>query len=123
VIFQFDPKADKQAGIDLFFAHTVPDGTSWNIVKDPNGPLHLPIKRCDETECDAFVGGGTPDEATLKLCADLVARMLSGSHIFLSYTRNGHFYQTAINVALFKEAYQRLLVQASAPVETPAKPQ
>ena len=42
VMFQVDPKADKQAGIDLFFAHTVPDGKSWKIVNDPGGPLHLP---------------------------------------------------------------------------------
>ena len=122
VMFQVDPKADKQAGIDLFFAHTVPDGKSWKIVNDPGGPLHLPIKRCNETECDAFIGGGTPDEATLKSCADLVTKMQSQDHLFLSYVRTGHTYSTAVSLTLFKEAYQHALAQASAPAESSTKP-
>jgi hypothetical protein len=84
VMFQVDPKADKQSGVDLFFAHSVQDGTSWKIVDDPGGPLHLPITRCNESECNAFIGGGTPDEATMKSCADLVAKMQSEDHLFLN---------------------------------------
>jgi hypothetical protein len=113
VTFEVDPNADQQAGIDLFFSHTVPDGKSWKVVVDPNGPMHLPFRRCSKTMCISFIGGGTPDEATMKSCADLVARMQSEDHLFLSYTRGGHSYRTAVSLALFKEAYASLLKQAS----------
>jgi hypothetical protein len=122
VTFEVDPHAEQKAGVDLFFASTSAAGTSWKSVADPAGPMHLPFWRCDETECVAAIGGGTPDEATTKSCADLIARMLSESHLFLSYTRSGHFYQTAISLALFKEAYQQLVAEASLPVEPPTKP-
>ena len=113
VTFEVDPNADQEAGIDLLFAHTIPDGKSWKVVVDPNGPMHLPFRRCNKTTCTSFIGGGTPDEATMKSCEDLVARMQSESHLFLSYTRGGHSYRTAVSLALFKEAYASLLKQAS----------
>lgn len=122
VIFEVDPHADKQAGIDLLFAHSIPDGKGWKVVPDPEGPRHLPIVRCNETECAALIGGGTPDEATLKSCADLVAKMRSENHLFLSYVRNGHNYHTAVSLTLFKEAYKNLISRTSAPIEAPAKP-
>lgn len=77
VILQVDPNADQRAGIDLLFAHTVPDGRSWKIVVDPKGPMHVPFRFCSKTACISSIGGGTPDEATMKSCADLVARMQS----------------------------------------------
>ena len=120
VTFEVDPNADQQAGIDLFFSHTVPDGKSWKVVVDPNGPMHLPFRRCSETTCIFFIGGGTPDEATMKSCADLVAKMQSEDHLFLSYTRGGHSYRTAVSLALFKEAYANLLKQASMATESPS---
>jgi hypothetical protein len=113
VIFQVDPHADQQSGIDLLFAHTVPDGKSWKIVVDPDGPIHLPFRRCNASECNAAIGGGTPDEATLKKCADLVAKVLSEDHLFISYTRAGRSYRTAVSLALFREAYGHLLAQAA----------
>jgi hypothetical protein len=119
--FEVDPHAEQKAGVDLFFAGTSAAGTGWKSVADPAGPIHLPFRRCDETECVAAIGGGAPDKATTRLCEELVAKMQSESHLFLSYTRNGHFYQTAVSLALFKEAYQRLIALASAPPETPAK--
>jgi hypothetical protein len=120
VTFEVDPNADQQAGIDLFFARTVPDGKSWNVVVDPDGPMHLPFNRCSKTTCTFFVGGGKPDEATMKSCADLVARMQTEDHLFLSYSRGGHSYRTAISLALFKEAYASLLTQASGATESPS---
>jgi hypothetical protein len=117
VTFEVDPNADQQAGIDLFFSRTVPDGKSWKVVVDPNGPMHLPFRRCSKTTCIFFIGGGTPDEATMKSCEDLVARMQSEDHLFLSYTRGGHPYRTAVSLALFKEAYASLLKQASMATE------
>lgn len=121
--FEVDPNADQQAGIDLFFAQTVPDGESWKVVVDPNGPMHLPFRHCDKTTCTFFIGGGTPDEATMKSCQDLVGRMQSEDHLVLGYTRAGHSYRTAVSLALFKKAYADLLTQASQPNEgtTPDK--
>lgn len=113
VMFEVDPNADKQAGIDLLFARTVPDGKTWKLVFDPSGPMHLPLRRCSKSACMFYIGGGTPDEATMKSCANLVARMLSEDHLFLSYTRGGHSYRTAISLALFKAAYAKLIRQAS----------
>jgi hypothetical protein len=112
--------ADQQAGIDLFFSHPVFDGKSWKVVVDPNGPMHLPFRLCNKTTCNFFIGGGTPDEATMKSCADLVARMQTEDHLFLSYTRGGHSYRTAVSLALFKEAYASLLTQASVAKESPS---
>ena len=120
VMFEVDPNADQQTGIDLFFAHTVPDGKSWKVVVDPNGPMHFPFRHCSKTTCIFLIGGGTPDEATMKSCADLVARMRTEDHLFLSYTRGGHSYSTAISLALFKEAYASLLTQASMANESPS---
>lgn len=120
VMFQVDPNADQRAGIDLLFAHTVPDGRSWKIVVDPKGPMHVPFRFCGKTACIFSIGGGTPDEATMKSCADLVARMQSENHLFLSYTRGGHSYRTAVNLALFKEAYANLLRQASMAKDSPS---
>lgn len=115
VTLEVDAHADKQAGVDLLFFQDVSNGKSWKIVDDPGGPVHLSFARCNETECVAAIGGGTPDEVTMKSCSDLVARMQSANHLVLSYARDGRRYQTAINIMLFKEAYQRLLTQASAP--------
>lgn len=56
----------------------------------------------------------------MKSCADLVARMQSENHLFLSYTRGGHSYRTAISLALFKEAYANLLRQASMAKDSPS---
>jgi hypothetical protein len=120
LMFEVDPNADQQAGIDLLFAHTVPDGKSWKVVVDPNGPMHLPFRHCSKTTCDFSIGGGTPDEATMKSCADLVARMQTEDHLFLTYTRGGHSYRTAVSLTLFKEAYARLLMQASMANESPS---
>lgn len=119
VMFEVDPHADQQAGVDLLFAHTVPDGKGWKIAIDPNGPIHLPFRRCNETECMAVLGGGAPDEKVMKSCADLVGKMQSENHLFLSYSRGGHSYRTAISLELFKEAYARLLTQASAAQDNP----
>jgi len=52
VMFEVDPNADQQAGIDFLFAHTVSDGESWKVVVDPNGPVHFPFCRCSKTTCD-----------------------------------------------------------------------
>ncbi len=112
-MFEVDPNADQQAGINLLFARTVPDGKAWKLVFDPNGPMHLPLRRCSKSACMFFTGGGTPDAATMKSCADLVAIMLSEDHLFLSYTRGGHSYGTAISLTLFKEAYAKLIRRAS----------
>lgn len=120
VMFEVDPNADQQAGIDLFFARTVPDGKTWKVVPDSNGPMHLPLRHCGKSACMFFIGGGTPDEARMKSCADLVARMQSEDHLFLSYTRGGHSYRTAISLALFKEAYANLLRQASTAKGSPS---
>jgi invasion protein IalB len=120
--FEVDPKADSESGVDLVFARTVQDGKGWKMVFDPYGPIHFAFRRCDETTCTAAVGGGTPDENTLKACADLVAKMQSEDHLFISYSRAGRSYRTAVSLALFKEAYQHLLAQSSAPVEGPATP-
>jgi hypothetical protein len=120
VTFEVDPNADQQAGIDLVFSHTVSDGKSWKVVVDPNGPMHIPFRHCDKTTCIFFIGGGTPDEATMKSCADLVARMQSNDHLFLSYTRGGYSYSTAVSLALFKQAYASLLTQASMATESPS---
>ena len=120
ITFEVDPNADRQAGLELLFAHTVADGKSWKVVLDPKGPMHLQFSGCDKTTCTFFIGGGTPDEATLKSCADLVARMQSEDHLFLSYTRGGHSYSTAVSLTLFKEAYSGLLTQASATKESPS---
>jgi hypothetical protein len=80
VTFEVDPNADQQSGIDALFAHTAPDGKGWKVVVDPNGPMRLPFRRCGKTTCTFFIGGGTPDEATMKQCADLVARMQAEDH-------------------------------------------
>jgi len=73
LMFEVDSQADEAAGIDLMFARTVPDGKTWKMVLDPNGPVHLPFKHC-KNACSAVIGGGTPDEKTLKSCADLVVK-------------------------------------------------
>lgn len=120
VMFEVDPKADQSAGVDLVFAHTIPDGKGWKIVVDQSGSIHLPFRRCDPTECSAVLGGGKPDDVAMKSCADLIARMQSEDHLFLSYRRSGRPYRTAVSLALFKEAYARLLTQAST-TQAPAK--
>jgi hypothetical protein len=122
VMFEVDLHADQQAGIDLFFAHTSQNGNSWKSAPDDQAAIHLPFKRCDNSTCKAIIGGGSPDAPTLKSCADLIARMQSEDHLFLSYSRNGHFYQTAISLSVFKEAYQRLLTSVASPPASPANP-
>jgi hypothetical protein len=119
--FEVDPNADRPAGVDLLFAHTVPDGKGWQTISDPHGPIHFPFIRCDETVCTAGIGGGQPDEATIKSCFDLVAKMQSEDHLFLSYVRGGQTYRTAVSLALFREAYQRLLAQAPVPLKNPTE--
>lgn len=120
VMFEVDSKADKNAGVDLVFAHTVADGKSWKIIVDQNG-IYLPFRRCDATKCSAVLGGGKPDcILAMKSCADLIARMQSEDHLFLSYRRRGRPYRTAVSLALFKEAYARLLTQVSAAQENPS---
>jgi len=56
----------------------------------------------------------------MKSCSVLVARMQTEDHLFLSYTRSGHSYRTAVSLALFKEAYASLLKQASLATESPS---
>jgi hypothetical protein len=117
LIFEVDPHADKQAGVDLLFARTVTDGKDWRLALDTNGSVHLLFQNC-KTACTAVIGGGTPDEQTMKLCSNFVTRMQSDNHLFVLYTRNGHSYRTAVSLALFKEAYASLLNRVSEPFES-----
>ena len=115
VMFQVDPNADRQAGVDLHFSQSVAGGNGWKLVDDPDGPIHLLLNHCNANTCDAVIGGGSPDVAALKSCADLVAKMRSNSHLFLSYNRQGHTYSTAVSLTLFRKAYTRLLTQTATP--------
>jgi invasion protein IalB len=114
IMFEVDPKADKEAGIDLLFAGTTADDKRFKTTIDPSGPVHLTFRSCNETECVAVLGSAKPDDAALKQCADMIARMQSEDHLFLAYRRNDHVYSTAISLSLFKEAYGKLLARVSA---------
>ncbi len=108
IIVQVDPHADPKSGVDLFFARTVPDGTNWKLVLDKAAAVHLPFKGCNDSACAAAIGGGNPDETAMKSCADLIQRMQTEDHLFVVYYRGGQMYRTAVNLKLFKEAYERL---------------
>jgi len=113
VMFEVDPKADKDRGLNLVFAHSVSDGKGWKLLVDP-APIHLTFRVCNETDCRAVVGSAKPDEAAIKSCADMIAKMRSGDHLFLTYRKNGHAYRTAVSLTLFKEAYGKLLTKVGA---------
>lgn len=117
-IVQLDSHANQDDGIQLHFARTVPDGKGWKLALDEDPPIHLELRGCGVKACFAVIGGGSPSEAVLQQCSDLVSRMQSEDHMFVIYKRSGHEYRTAVSLGLFKEAYQNLLAEvAKAPKE------
>jgi len=121
IMFEVDPRANKDDGISLTFAHTVPDGKSWKLVFDEEGPLDLSITRCDETTCNAVVPGGVckgPGDRGF----DVLARMQTDQHLLVTYTRGKQVFRTAVSLGLFKEAYQKMLdTELAAPLGKPSR--
>jgi invasion protein IalB len=109
LMFEVDPHADANAGIVLTFAHTVPDGKSWKVVFDPHGTFPLPLNRCNPTTCDAILPAGVMKDGT-----DVLAKMQSGTHLFLLYTKGDQTYRTAVDLDLFQAAYQKMLTDMKA---------
>ena len=120
LLFEVDPHADRDPGVFLTFAHSVRDGKGWKLLMDSDGQIRVPFKACATHQCTAGYGGGNPDAATLRSCADLVAKMQVQDHLFLSYYRQNHEYSTAVNLRIFREAYEKLLKNvAERPATTP----
>ncbi len=102
LMFEVDPHADKNAGIVIALAKTVPQGNSFKIEFDDTIPF--PIDRCDNTTCKTILPGGLTKDGI-----DLLAKMQQHTHLFLLYTRDDQTYRTEVNLDLFNEAYQEML--------------
>jgi hypothetical protein len=49
--FHVDPRVQVKDGVFIVFAKTVPDGNSWRMELDPQGPSRLPFESCDKDSC------------------------------------------------------------------------
>jgi len=103
--FKVDPHADKNAGLVIMLARTLPEDSGWKVELEPS-TIALPIDQCDDRTCNATLAGGLTKNGI-----DLLAKMQKDTQLFLVYTRAGESYPTTVNLNFFNQAYQQMLAK------------